>query len=243
MIETYISKMEDWLSIGAMPPVIGIIPAAAKLGMGAIQLVGGATAGIFLSLAGLYNATYKPLRNRAWSHVAHGMGNMIGGSVEGVPFLGLVVVLGRLVKSRPIAKPISDADRIIHSIMKTRTSEPREGGLPVSEEKFDSLRIPGGTRIHLSTSQIHSAQHGDAYQGEPTRYFLVSPNNTKFMGYKILESTAYYQKEEAYYASLKNQTVDSAEDIRIPKLEKDSHKTKDRGAYFADPGWEPVITI
>lgn len=246
-LEIFLSTAEDKLSAGAAIPLVGVIPGVAKVGMGAIQLVNGAVAGAFFALRSLSDATYKPLRDRAVTHIAHGAANMVAGVFEAIPFVGFIIYMVRDVKSTPVAPKLTEMEKLNHNQMRKMTDSTRTSG-PVKSVYHDpalaGLRAKGHTPIAVTSSDIMRARYGaDSFKADITNYHLVSPNSTKFMGYKILEPIGYYQHEKAYNAIRRNLPVDEATNEKIPFPEKDAFKKKNQGARFIEAGWGPLLKL
>lgn len=88
-------------------PVIGTVAGVVKISMGLIQTIGGLSAGIFLSISAACQKNKDwTLALYAWTHVKHGLGNIIAGTLEAIPFVGLIMNVIRVHRSNSISKQV-----------------------------------------------------------------------------------------------------------------------------------------
>ncbi len=112
MLESLCSSIENGLSCGAIVPIIGSVPALVKIGFGTTQAVTAMTVGVFAIISiSRGNDVAKLIGKRAWSHVKHGLGNVAAGLFEGIPFVGTIIVLMRIIRIK-LLENVSTEDPI-----------------------------------------------------------------------------------------------------------------------------------
>lgn len=89
-IGTALGRTFHYLTMASVVPVVGIIPGAIRMGIGAVQTVGGiALATIFAIPAYGFESEYAQIIvKRSLKHVAWGPTNIIIGAAQGTPLLG-----------------------------------------------------------------------------------------------------------------------------------------------------------
>lgn len=86
LIDQKFNKIERCLSKCAAIPVLGTPFGAIKVLIGSGQLITGLALGI-LSLP-LRCTDHCALNDYCWDHVKHGLGNIVAGTLEAIPFIG-----------------------------------------------------------------------------------------------------------------------------------------------------------
>lgn len=115
-IERTIAYTEGTLSVVAIIPAVGSIPAVVKVALAALQTV----AGLFVMLGSLPFVWHKDGRDvftRSFSHVVNGVANVVAGILEAVPLVGTVIGICKIVRYQDqYAKP---ADHPSYSVVHT----------------------------------------------------------------------------------------------------------------------------
>jgi len=104
-IEIGLCKVEEKLTQATAIPVLGTVPAAVKVALGAIQAV----AATICLAACIPPALARDITwiNRPVEHIAHGVLNMISGAVESIPLIGTCMYLTkRTLKKNLLGKPL-----------------------------------------------------------------------------------------------------------------------------------------
>jgi hypothetical protein len=99
IVERLISRTETVLGAAACVPVLGTIPATAKIAMGILQTA----CALYVSPPAIIHALITKrttVLNHCETHIKHGLGNIIAGALEAVPFIGMLIVLLRALKAR-----------------------------------------------------------------------------------------------------------------------------------------------
>lgn len=105
--EMRLPQVENALTVGAAVPILGVVPAAAKIILGIAQVVAGIAFilfdGIMNGLSGLYKS-YKDEGAASFGarHIVHGLANIAAGAVEAIPLVGTISLLVRLRKAENI---------------------------------------------------------------------------------------------------------------------------------------------
>lgn len=98
-IDRTMNEIENALSWAAPIPVI---PGGIKFVVGAVQTLAGASFFVIGQFSGIASGDYA-LRNYSWTHVQHGVCNMVAGVLEGIPLLGAYILYQRASRA-----PMSD---------------------------------------------------------------------------------------------------------------------------------------
>jgi hypothetical protein len=103
-IERNLSRTENVLSSLAAIPIIGTVPAVAKVAMGTVQTI---TALFIATVAGLPAAAFgnKKILERSWTHIKNGIGNIAAGAVEAIPLVGTGVFIMRFKRAMGLGVP------------------------------------------------------------------------------------------------------------------------------------------
>jgi len=71
-------------------PLLGSFPGAARLVMGSLQAITAFVLSIIFLVPAIFSENARELLKFTASHIVHGLGNMLGGAIETIPFGGLV---------------------------------------------------------------------------------------------------------------------------------------------------------
>jgi len=88
--DEFASGVEEILTIAAMVPFIGTVPALLKVAFGLLQMISSAAI-LLLSTLFLPFEPVQELWFHAFRHIVHGAGNVLLGAVQAIPFVGLAV--------------------------------------------------------------------------------------------------------------------------------------------------------
>lgn len=101
-LELRLLNTERTLTNAAETPFIGIIPGAAKVGMGTIQTAAAVACLIIFAIPAVAGHQFSRLAERyAWSHIKHGLGNIVAGGLEAIPGMGYSgIFLRQLIQMR-----------------------------------------------------------------------------------------------------------------------------------------------
>ncbi|MGA8164009.1 MAG: hypothetical protein WB791_03170 [Waddliaceae bacterium] len=88
-LEETLVKVERTLSRWAAQPVLGIVPGGMKVGLGLAQTVTAIAFTVLTLLPALCdNQCCSFLCKRSFSHIPHGLGNILAGILEAIPWFG-----------------------------------------------------------------------------------------------------------------------------------------------------------
>lgn len=89
-LDKSVNNFERTLSTWAATPVIGTIPAAIKVAFGTVQAIVALACAVFEFVPAAVSGNWD-FEDYYWSHVEHGIGNMVAGAFEAIPFVGLAI--------------------------------------------------------------------------------------------------------------------------------------------------------
>lgn len=95
-IDSTVNNIENTLSTVSAIPVVGTLAGGAKVLLGLVQTISAAVSAIFL-IAPSFCIGWDYMKY-CWTHIKHGVGNMIAGSFEAVPLLGTGIYFYRRIK-------------------------------------------------------------------------------------------------------------------------------------------------
>lgn len=87
---------EYFLTATAAIPFIGTLFAVCKFTFGLVQTITALALGILSTPFRFCNEDAMAFNNHCWTHVVHGLGNMIASLGEAIPILGTILVMARL---------------------------------------------------------------------------------------------------------------------------------------------------
>ncbi len=95
-IENYsLPRFENQLNKAMIVPIGGLLPAIVKIGLGIMQTIISIAVTIFAAIPALCNGTARTLLKYSIAHIAHGLANIAGGIILGMPCLGTIILLGQ----------------------------------------------------------------------------------------------------------------------------------------------------
>ena len=77
-------------------PVVGTIFGVIKVALGAVQTISALAIGLLIGLPVRARSGNTSILSHSWTHVKHGIGNFVGGTLEAIPGVGTVLFLVRL---------------------------------------------------------------------------------------------------------------------------------------------------
>lgn len=98
LIDQTINKWENDLSTISAFPVAGTLAGGAKILMGLTQTITAVVSGIFLIIPSLATGDLSPL-SYAWTHITHGLGNMVAGTFEAIPIIATAIYFMRQISN------------------------------------------------------------------------------------------------------------------------------------------------
>lgn len=93
----FCDTVEDVLTIGAVAPFIGTIPAVIKVAFGTVQLITALAFGILTLPLRCFHDNLASFNDHAWSHICHGAGNIVCGLLQAIPLFGSCLSLERIL--------------------------------------------------------------------------------------------------------------------------------------------------
>ena len=105
-IEKAISEIEYKLSRGASFPIVGTIPAVAKIALGIIQASIALLFTFFSAPFALCSQKARTFCKRSATHIVHGGGNILDGILEAIPGLGTYINCKRPFDRNPKGGPV-----------------------------------------------------------------------------------------------------------------------------------------
>lgn len=97
-LDQKINDIENILSFAAVNPIIGTLAGGAKVCLGVAQSFTALAIFIITSIPAAYTGNWST-SNYAWSHVKHGLGNIVTGTLESIPLVGTFLGLLRLQRT------------------------------------------------------------------------------------------------------------------------------------------------
>lgn len=90
-LEENLHMAENLLSIATTIPVLGVIGGAGKVILGLVQTISALVVTLFAGIAAIFGSEKgKSYCFRASKHIFHGLGNILAGIVESIPFVGSI---------------------------------------------------------------------------------------------------------------------------------------------------------
>lgn len=137
MVQATLSRAENYLSLGALVPGLGLIPGVLKVGLGLVQTITGIVMGILSTFVACCYSAFKEYRHLGLVHTVHGMGNMLAGITEAIPLIGTAIVLIRIRRN----KTNVDAQKHPRSLIEGNAEQPY---IPSKEKTNCSVTIDTG---------------------------------------------------------------------------------------------------
>lgn len=86
-LDRMVNDGENWISEVAVYPLVGTLPGLAKVAIGVIQLISALAYGILFLIPAIVTQDGTRLKH-SWTHIKHGLGNIVAGSFEAIPLIG-----------------------------------------------------------------------------------------------------------------------------------------------------------
>jgi hypothetical protein len=96
-IDRTFDEIENVLSHISAFPVAGILAGVAKICMGTVQAITALACGILMLVPSICKNDYSSI-HYSWTHIKHGIANIVAGVFEGTPILGTIIYVLRFLK-------------------------------------------------------------------------------------------------------------------------------------------------
>lgn len=97
-LDGFLDTLERAGSTAAVVPVVGTVTGALKVAGGAVQVTAAVACAILLiiplAIMGEEGAV-DSLMDHCWTHIKHGMGNILAGTLEAIPLVGTIGYIWR----------------------------------------------------------------------------------------------------------------------------------------------------
>ncbi len=97
-VETTLSKWESNLNLATVYPVLGLAAGAAKIALGVVQIVASVALFALTLIPAIFSEDARTLLAHSLKHIGHGIANIIGGSILGIPFVGTTIMWPKMCR-------------------------------------------------------------------------------------------------------------------------------------------------
>lgn len=104
-VDRTLNNIENVLSDIAAYPIAGTLAGSTKIALGTTQFLTALACGILLSIPAIATCDLS-LLNHSWTHMKHGLGNIVAGILEAIPLFGTILFGLRVVKSIDPSVPV-----------------------------------------------------------------------------------------------------------------------------------------
>lgn len=89
-LDHFCDSFERKTTEAALIPLVGTVAGALKVVGGAVQVISAIACAILLFIPALARGELGTLMGHSWTHLKHGLGNILAGTIEAIPLVGSV---------------------------------------------------------------------------------------------------------------------------------------------------------